>query len=193
MSNQIFDSPELETQFSDSDKESAMPEQGEELILGKFKNQDELIKAYRESEKLITKSREELKAAQRLSQFGDIPPGTYEFCGEIDRILSENNAEIMFDDVMDYFFENPELLALDNQTALSFAFKNLKGVNKMKSVNDATASGLNNDFRRNVNDYLNILPPELITGQGGELYTTPQKEPKTFEEAGEMFMNMLKK
>jgi hypothetical protein len=183
MSNQIFDSPEPERLFSGLDKESAMPEQSEELILGKFKNQDELIKAYHESEKLITKSREELKAAQRLSQFGDIPPGTYEFCGEIDRILSENNAESMFDDVMDYFYENPELLDLNNQTALSFALRNMKG--------DGAASGRNNNFRRNVNDYLNILPPELITGQGGELYTTPQKEPKTFEEAGEMFMNML--
>ena len=167
--------------FDDSDKEPVETRQESELILGKFKDQDELIKAYRESEKFISKTREELKYAQGQleSLNAAVPPGASEFYEDINQFLIDNDALNCADSVIEFLEQNPELLALDNKSAFSFALRNSE---RSKA-----------DFDTNVANYLDILPPELISGQGGELFTTPQKVPATFEEAGDLFLNMIRK
>lgn len=173
--NQNMDAPVYQ---ASADKAPEMTRQQDELILGKFKDYTELEKAYRESEKFISITREELKTAQnQLEQFNaTIPDGTSSYIQEMEGFMKDKNLGDKTDEFISFFEKNPEILQLDNETAFSFALKNLKG----SSDTD-------------VSDYLKKLPPIVMSGQGGEFITTPDKTPKTFEEAGEMFLNLLKK
>jgi hypothetical protein len=173
--NQNTDAPVFQ---NSTDKAPETTRQQDELILGKFRDYAELEKAYRESEKFISITRDELKTAQnQLEQFNaTIPDGASSYIQEMEGFMKENNLVDKTDEFISYFEKNPELLQLDNKTAFSFALKNLKGTSD-----------------KDVSDYLKKLPPIVMSGQGGEFITTPDKTPKTFEEAGEMFLNLLKK
>jgi Zn-dependent metalloprotease len=174
--NQNTDAPDLEN--FNSDKATETTRQQDELILGKFKDYSELEKAYRESEKFISITRDELKTAQnQLEQLNaTIPVGTSEYIQEMEQFMQENEVQDKTAEFISYFEKNPEILQLDNKTAFSFALKNLK-----------------QNPNLDVSDYINKLPPILMSGQGGEFITTPDKTPKTFEEAGDMFLSLLKK
>lgn len=171
--NQNTGAPVLQT-----DKAPQTTRQQDELILGKFKDYSELEKAYRESEKFISITRDELKTAQnQLEELNaTIPIGTSSYIQEMEEFMQEKNIGDKTDEFIAYFEKNPEILQLDNKTAFSFALKNLKGSSQAE-----------------VSDYISKLPPTLMSGQGGEFITTPDKTPKTFEEAGEMFLSTLKK
>ena len=177
-----------------TDKAPETTRQQDELILGKFKDYSELEKAYRESEKFISITRDELKTAQsQLQQFNaTIPDGAPDYIQEMEGFLREHNLAGQTDEFLSYLEKNPELLRLDNQTAFSFALKNLKEPS-LGEVNEFSLGEVNDPSLREVSDYLNKLPPIVMSGQGGEFLATPDKTPKTFEEAGEMFLNLLKK
>ncbi len=162
--------PSLETDQTETEGKSP-------LILGKFKDYSELEKAYCESEKFISKTREELKEARELLKDGAIPNETIEFQNELDQFLNEHALANRAYDFISYLSENPELLSLDNRTAFTLAKRAL-----------TTPPPAYREYASS----LSQMPPAMIAGQGGEFYTTPGTKPKTFEEAGDLFLQMVK-
>ena len=154
-------------------------ENGEDipLILGKFKDYSELEKAYRESERFISQTREELKEARELLREASVPSEEAIFQSDLEGFLKEHGLAERAYDFISYLEENPELLELDHQSAFMMAKRAL--------------TTLPPAYREYANS-LSQMPPALICGQGGEFCTTPGKQPKTFEEAGEMFLQMVK-
>ena len=147
------------------------------LILGKFKDYSELEKAYRESERFISQTREELKEARELLREATVPNEETQFQSDLESFLQEHGLAERAYDFISYLEENPELLELDRQSAFMMAKRAL--------------TTLPPAYREYANS-LSQMPPALICGQGGEFCTTPGKQPKTFEEAGEMFLQMVK-
>ena len=154
-------------------------ENGEDnpLILGKFKDYSELEKAYRESERFISQTREELKEARELLREASVPSEEAVFQSDLEGFLQEHGLADRAYDFISYLEENPELLSLDHQSAFMMAKRAL--------------TTLPHAYREYANS-LSQMPPALICGQGGEFCTTPGNKPKTFEEAGEMFLQMVK-
>ena len=154
-------------------------ENGEDtpLILGKFKDYSELEKAYCESERFISRTREELKEARELLKEASVPNEEAQFQSDLEGFLKEHGLAERAYDFISYLEENPELLSLDHQSAFMMA---KRALTTLPPVYREYASSLSQ------------MPPALICGQGGEFCTTPGKQPKTFEEAGEMFLQMVK-
>ncbi len=148
------------------------------LILGKFKDYGELEKAYRESERYISQTREELKEARELLEEATIPDEMTQFQNDLDAFLEENALTHRAYEFISYLTENPELLSLDLSSAFTLA---------KRALTTPPAP-----YREYV-ECLSQTPPALISGQGGEFYTTPGTKPKTFEEAGDLFLQMVKK
>ncbi len=147
------------------------------LILGKFKDYSELEKAYRESERYISQTREELKEARELLKENAIPDEIAQFQSDLDAFLEENALTHRAYDFISYLTENPELLSLDPSSAFTLTKRAL-----------TTPPTPYRDYVES----LSQMPPALISGQGGEFYTTPGTKPKTFEEAGDLFLQMVK-
>ena len=156
-----------------------LTENGEDnpLILGKFKDYSELEKAYRESERFISQTREELKEARELLKEATVPGEEAMFQSDLEGFLQEHGLANRAYDFISYLEENPELLSLDHQSAFMMAKRAL--------------TTLPPAYREYAHS-LSQMPPALICGQGGEFCTTPGNKPKTFEEAGEMFLQMVK-
>lgn len=149
----------------------------EPLILGKFKDYTELEKAYRESEKFISQTREELKEAKELLKANPIPEETMEFQNDLDSFLEAHGLTDRAYEFISYLTENPELLSLENEAAFTLAKRAI-----------CTPPRQYREYAQS----LSQMPPALIAGQGGEFYATPGKSPKTFEEAGDLFLQMVK-
>lgn len=147
------------------------------LILGKFKDYTELEKAYRESERYISQTREELKEARNLLKEAAIPNEITAFQTDLDAFLEENALTHRAYDFISYLTENPELLSLEPQDAFHFT---------KRALTTTPAP-----YRAYV-DSLSQTPPAMICGQGGEFFATPGAKPKTFEEAGDLFLQMVK-
>lgn len=165
----------------DNTQPASMTDQGEKetpsLILGKFKDYSELEKAYRESERYISQTREELKEARNLLEANAIPDEITQFQTDLDAFLEENALTHRAYDFISYLTENPELLSLDSSSAFTLTKRAL-----------TTPPAPYRDYVES----LSQMPPALISGQGGEFYTTPGTQPKTFEEAGDLFLQMVK-
>lgn len=146
------------------------------LILGKFKDYSELEKAYRESERYISQTREELKEARELLEANTIPDEMQQFQSDLDAFLEANALTHRAYDFISYLTENPELLSLDLSSAFTLA---------KRAITTPPAP------YRDYVDSLSQMPPALISGQGSEFYTTPGTKPKTFEEAGDLFLQMV--
>lgn len=158
--------------------ETDQGEQGDApLILGKFKDYSELEKAYRESERFISQTREELKEAREHLKQAAIPDEITQFQADLDAFLDANDLTHRAYEFISYLTENPELLSLDSSSAFTLA--------KRALTTPPMA------YREYV-ESLSQTPPALISGQGGEFYTTPGAKPKTFEEAGDLFLQMVK-
>ena len=162
--------PSLETDQDENGGESP-------LILGKFKDYSELEKAYRESEKFISQTREELKEARELLKDSAIPEETVAFQNDLDQFLQEHALTDRAYEFISCLTETPELLSLDNQEAFTFVKRML-----------TTPPHIYREYASS----LSQMPPAMIAGQGGEFYTTPGNKPKTFEEAGDLFLQMVK-
>ena len=147
------------------------------LILGKFKDYSELERAYRESERFISQTREELKEARELLKESAIPEETVAFHNDLEAFLQEHALTDRAYEFISYLTENPELLSLDNQSAFTFVKRAI-----------TTVPLPYQQYRES----LSQMPPAVISGQGGEFYTTPGTKPKTFEEAGDLFLQMVK-
>ncbi len=147
------------------------------LILGKFKDYSELEKAYCESERFISRTREELKEARELLAEATVSDVEEKFQSDLEGFLQEHGLADRAYDFISYLEENPELLSLDHQAAFTMAKRAL--------------TTLPSAYREYAHS-LSQMPPALICGQGGEFCTTPGNQPKTFEEAGEMFLQMVK-
>ena len=162
-------------------KPSSETEQGEKgespLILGKFKDYSELEKAYRESERFISQTREELKEAREHLKEAAIPDEITQFQADLDAFLDANALTHRAYEFISYLTENPELLSLDSPSAFAFVKRAL-----------TTPPAPYREYMES----LSQTPPAMIAGQGGELYTTPGAQPKTFEEAGDLFLQMVK-
>ncbi len=174
--NPILTGEEISSQDIATDQEETGAE-APALILGKFKDYSELEKAYRESERFISQTREELKEARQLLKEASIPEETLQFQTDLDRFLSENALADRAYEFISYLTENPELLELDATSAFTIA---------KRAITSPPMP------YREYADCLSQMPPALIAGQGGEFYTTPGKKPKTFEEAGDLFLQMVK-
>lgn len=200
------------------------------LILGKFKTVDDLISAYQNSERLISKTRQELKEAKKEflkaesenGKIGDEPPLADDFENlislddkSLENLDSENNLGIKAT-------ENPPISNEKLAYIVDFLFKMGQGKQNLNGSKEQSLENNNQDkpedfgkliedegfveklllqnpvFKKTVTksvlkNVMEFEPPTVINGGGGYILSTIQNKPKTFEEAGNAFLNMLKK
>ncbi|MGN0795531.1 MAG: hypothetical protein ACI4MT_01080 [Christensenellales bacterium] len=158
---------------------------------GKFKNADELFKAYNELEKEFTKKSQRLKEMERVEIPSEQVP---DLKLEADKFFSENeNAKVYAKEMALFLEENPRLLSDKNclNVALNAVLMNKivdpeQLANDEKFLNEYVFS--NENIRKKiVDEFLDGLstPPEILKTNGQACIAPPDK-PKTIEEAGRM-------
>lgn len=169
-----------------------------ENSFGKFKNTEELLKAYNELEKEFTKKSQRLKEMERV----EIPSeqGFPDLKQEVDKFFSENeNAKVYAKDMALFLENNPQMLSDKNclNVALNAVLMN-KIVKPEDLVKDEKFLGeyvfSNEDIKKKiVDEYLDGLstPPEVLKTDGQAVIAPPNK-PKTIEEAGWMLRQLNK-
>lgn len=153
--------------INSSDNENSSPE--EKLILGKFKTIADLVCAYQNSEKLITQTREEIKKLRSESENGGSLQKEDGLTHEADD--NSNLSDEQFLSRLKQLFESSDILEK-------------KILNNEKLKNSLTEAIVKNTAESK--------PPQVMQG-GGEIIKTPESKPKTFEEAGRAFINLLNK
>ena len=167
----------------------------QEMQLGKFKNPQELLKAYGELEREFTKRSQRLKELendvkpysseeewrQATDKFFDKTPSAKAFAKDIaaeivlDPTLKQSRDcfDIALVRVLSKKFKTPEQLMTDGQFLKEYVLSN-------DGVKEAI-----------IGDYLKSLradmPPLTLSG-GGMQCVAPSKKPRTVEEAGKMFL-----
>lgn len=122
---------ELETEQSETEESELSPDkgQGDDLILGKFKNNDELARAYSELQKQFTQSRQQPTQQQPQVQqqqptdynevfwdrFNQDPLGTMEFL--VNNVVSQKTAPIYEQREQETLGKNIEAIAKDYKQA----------------------------------------------------------------------------
>lgn len=169
-----------------------------ENSFGKFKNTEELLKAYNELEKEFTKKSQRLKEMERV----EIPSeqGFPDLKQEVDKFFAENeNAKVYAKDMALFLEDNPQMLSDKNclNVALNAVLMN-KIVKPEDLVKDEKFLGefvfSNEDIKKKiVDEYLDGLstPPEVLKTNGQSSIAPPNK-PKTIEEAGWMLRQLNK-
>ncbi len=171
--------------------------EADEVSFGKFKNADELLKAYNELEKEFTKKSQRLKELERV----DIPSEQVpDFKQQVDKFFSENeNAKIYAKDMAMFLEENPQMLS--DKNCLNVALNSVlmsKIINPEELAKDEDFLNnyvLSNENvrKRIVDEFLDglSLPPETLKTNGQACMAPPNK-PKTIEEAGRMLRQLNK-
>ena len=171
-------------------------EQKEEHKYGKFKNPEELLKAYGELEKEFTRRSQKLKELENASE--EAFKSEEDWRAAVDKFFEETpSAKAFSKDIANEIISHPELKR--DRNCLSIALTRTL-VSKFRTPEQLLADGqFLNDYvlkSQAVKDaviaqYLRDVrdgKPPLVLGGGGKQFATSAKSPKTIEEAGFMFL-----
>ena len=199
--------PEEEKEQNDAPDKSERSESGEAQIkdknkseVGKFRNPEELMRAYNELEKEFTRRSQRLAEAERKLKEKDAPfnPDEEEWKATVDKFFERTpSAKPFAKDMARELMAHPELRRDAN--CLNNALTRVL-VAKFRTPEQMLQDGqFLNDYVLTstavkaavIEGYLKGLkdgkPPVVMQGTG-ELGVTPRKNPKSIEEAGNLFL-----
>ncbi len=188
---------ELQQKVADDQQNTTKTEKNS---LGKFKNPDELFKAYRELEKEFTKKSQKLKQME-CEQSQDVTASS-EFKTMVDKFFADMpSARPYAKDIANTILNNPELR--QDKNCLNNALARVL-ISKIKSPIELLEDGeflsqhiLKSENVKNLvlDQYFDGLkqtnPPKTMLG-GGQMSLSPKIQPKSISEAGEMFLKYKK-
>ncbi len=172
-------------------------EQKEDISLKKFKNPQELLKAYNELEREFTRRSQRLKELEKAEQksteikgddwkskvdkFFSTTPSAKVFAKDIARKIidnpslkgEENCLQIALNEVLIDNFRTPEQLMQDGQFLNDYVFNS-------REVKDAIIANY-------LKDIANSTPPSTLSSGGVDMIA-PNLKPKSIHEAGLMFL-----
>lgn len=192
VADETAENEEKETKETEPDKGN---DSDNEQKLGKFKNPQELLKAYSELEKEFT------RRSQRLKEFENAttPKKTEDdWKNEVDKFFSEiPSAKTFAKDMANEIMKTPELQ--NDPNCLNIALTKVLA-DKFRTPEQLMEDGqFLNDYVLSsqkvrdavIEDYLHDvhkgLPPKTMH-DGGLQCVAPKDKPKTFEEAGLLFL-----
>ncbi len=178
-------------------EESASDEEINKHKLGKFRNPQELLRAYGELEKEFTRRSQRLKELEN-GMSRKQPKSDEEWKSEVDKFFSEiPTARAFAKDIANQLLANPQLRQEDN--CLKSALLNVLA-DKFRTPEQLMEDGqFLNDYvlrsdkvrdaviSRYLSDVRTGLPPHTMSN-GGLQCVAPGVKPKTIEEAGFMFL-----
>ncbi|MCM1306467.1 MAG: hypothetical protein NC037_06145 [Bacteroides sp.] len=198
-SNRVENTDEInladdERQSEDKSKEDIKEEINEQKI-GKFKNPQELLRAYGELEKEFTRRSQRLKELESAKKS---PMDGEAWKSAVDKFFKEiPSAKAFAKDIANEIMQNPELK--EDENCLNVALMRVL-TDKFRTPEQLMSDGqFLNDYVfsservRNaiIADYLDDVrrgvPPYTLHG-GGMQCVAPKVKPKTIEEAGAMFL-----
>ncbi len=188
---------DLEQQNIEQQKqEQPKEEQQEEHKYGKFKNPEELLKAYGELEKEFTRRSQKLKELESARE--EAFKSEEDWRAAVDKFFEETpSAKAFSKDIANEIIAHPELKK--DKNCLSVALTRTL-VSKFRTPEQLLSDGqfLNEYVLKSqavkdavVAEYLRGVregEPPLVLGGGGKQFATSAKSPKTIEEAGFMFL-----
>lgn len=193
--------PEIVGESEDSGENEIADAANDEEInkhkLGKFRNPQELLRAYGELEKEFTRRSQRLKELENGINRKQ-PRSDEEWKSEVDKFFSEiPTARAFAKDIANQLLENPQLRQEEN--CLKSALLNVLA-DKFRTPEQLMEDGqfLNDYVLRSdkvkdaiISQYLSDmrtgLPPHTLSN-GGLQCVAPAAKPKTIEEAGFMFL-----
>ncbi len=175
-----------------------------ESTYGKFRNADELWKAYGNLEREFTKKCQTLKDyEQRFCDNSDEPQKIYErqdWRARVDNFLKQNpDATAFASEIAERLVDNPELAK--NECALELAYLNVLKSNFRSPDALIRDDSFLNEYvyanetirKRILRDYIDELSRTTFrTVTGGRAVVTPPHKPKTIEEASRIAKEYLK-
>lgn len=177
-------------------EEQPKEEQQEEHKYGKFKNPEELLKAYGELEKEFTRRSQKLKELESARE--EAFKSEEDWRAAVDKFFEETpSAKAFSKDIANEIIAHPELKK--DKNCLSVALTRTL-VSKFRTPEQLLSDGqfLNEYVLKSqvvkdavVAEYLRGVrdgEPPLVLGGGGKQFATSAKSPKTIEEAGFMFL-----
>lgn len=187
----------IEQQKQEQQKqEQPKEEQQEEHKYGKFKNPEELLKAYGELEKEFTRRSQKLKELESARE--EAFKSEEDWRAAVDKFFEETpSAKAFSKDIANEIIAHPELKK--DKNCLSVALTRTL-VSKFRTPEQLLSDGqfLNEYVLKSqavkdavVAEYLRGVregEPPLVLGGGGKQFATSAKSPKTIEEAGFMFL-----
>ncbi len=187
---------EQETDKEIQKSEQQNTEQKEEHKYGKFKNPEELLKAYGELEKEFTRRSQKLKELESASE--EAFKSEEDWRTAVDKFFEETpSAKVFSKDIANEIISHPELKK--DKNCLSIALTRTL-VSKFRTPEQLLSDGqfLNDYVLKSqavkdavIAEYLRDVrdgKPPLVLGGGGKQFATSAKSPKTIEEAGFMFL-----
>lgn len=180
--------------MTEDTKEEIKDDDNKDTALGKFKNPEELLRAYGELEREFTRRSQRLKELENgkkkmsdedfkvaVDKFFERTPSAKVFAKDIAHKLieqpdlkgEENCLDIALNQVLIDKFKTPEQLLADGQFLEEFVLSS-------QAVKDAVISKYLKDVREG-------LPPKTLSSCGTN-GIAPFRSPKTIEEAGAMFL-----
>ena len=192
----LKETPHEEQQTIEQQNTEQQAEQKEEHKYGKFKNPEELLKAYGELEKEFTRRSQKLKELENASE--EAFKSEEDWRAAVDKFFEETpSAKAFSKDIANEIISHPELKK--DKNCLSIALTRTL-VSKFRTPEQLLSDGqfLNDYVLKSqavkdavIAEYLRDVregKPPLVLGGGGKQFATSAKSPKTIEEAGFMFL-----
>ena len=187
---------ELIDNIQENSKNEKQEEENKDGQFGKFKNPEQILKAYQELEKEFTKRSQKLKEFEMQSQNWN--PSDDEWKQTVDKFFEKTpSAKTFAKDIAKELISNPDLK--NDKNCLNFALTNVL-LSKFRTPDELINDGqflndyiLQSDNIKNavINNYLKGLeegmPPTTLY-KSGEVSVASNKKPKSIEEAGKMFL-----
>ncbi|MBQ8424540.1 MAG: hypothetical protein IJX17_00785 [Clostridia bacterium] len=194
--NEITDSSNV-TEFNNE----SLIENHEGSIFGKFKDAKSLLNAYNNLQAEFTRKCQQLAELKKFEENENAKEPAEEFTS-VDDFVNSNMGMDKYKKEITEIISHDELSNLPNKYQVAYIIAKeveSKSANLLNDQNYLDEYILNNPLIKDkiISNYLsnlnNITPaPSIMSGNSSNVYFSPNTEPKTIKEAGELFSKMLK-